>query len=378
MRVILVDDERLALSRLERLLSAIENCEVIGSFVNVVSALEQIATSQPDIVFLDIQMPEMNGIELAVRIREITPATEIVFITAHREFAFEAFGLEALDYMLKPVTEERLHETIRRLRKRIQLQENQILTESVRFCCLGRLQLQISNREPETMKWRTSKVKELFAYLLHHRNQTVNKNTLLELLWPGLDERKGTANLQTSIYRIRNLCKSDELNKYISISFSQYGYILETKNITVDAEEWELQMRQLAPLSSSSVSEHQRMFELYRGDYFGEEQYYWAEFERNMLKRMWLELAGGLGQFYDSNGNDLEALAVYHRIVQLEPLFEEGYLGLMRIYNRLKDYEAVQQQYRHMVEMLKQEADIEPSRESMAWYEEWQLAQENV
>lgn len=378
MRVILVDDERLALSRLERLLSAIENCEVIGSFVNVVSALEQIATSQPDIVFLDIQMPEMNGIELAVRIREITPATEIVFITAHREFAFEAFGLEALDYMLKPVTEERLHETIRRSRKRIQLQENHYLTESVRFCCLGRLQLQISNREPETMKWRTSKVKELFAYLLHHRNQTVNKNTLLELLWPGLDERKGTANLQTSIYRIRNLCKSDELNKYISISFSQYGYILETKNITVDAEEWELQMRQLAPLSSSSVSEHQRMFELYRGDYFGEEQYYWAEFERNMLKRMWLELAGGLGQFYDSNGNDLEALAVYHRIVQLEPLFEEGYLGLMRIYNRLKDYEAVQQQYRHMVEMLKQEADIEPSRESMAWYEEWQLAQENV
>ncbi|TDG00196.1 response regulator [Paenibacillus piri] len=375
MRVVLVDDERLALVQLKKLLGELEGCEVVGAFMNAEEAVKQIHTLRPDVMFLDIHMPEMNGIQATERIRAIAPETEIVFVTAHHEYALKAFGLEALDYILKPLTRERLNQTVQRLRRRISSNPGRTKKETLRILCMGMLQFQKPDEEPERLKWRTAKIKELFAYLLHHRQRMVSRDALLELLWPELDEQKGSANLHTSIHRIRAIVKESLGERYISIGYSHFGYIMETRELTIDVTEWEEQLRQLPRISSESAARHQEVLDRYRGSYFEDDNYSWAELERQRLKALWMQHASQLGQYYCALGMETEALAVYHRMQRLDPLLEDSCLALMRIYAGRKDAESVELQFHYLAEKLQQEAGAVPGPEITEWYRRWKQAE---
>ena len=111
-KTLIVDDERLARNELKRLLQAHPNCEVVAEAASAREALTILAEQHIDLVFLDIQMPEITGIELA---NEIPATTRFVFVTAYNGYALDAFSLNAVDYLLKPVAPERLAKTIGRL-----------------------------------------------------------------------------------------------------------------------------------------------------------------------------------------------------------------------------------------------------------------------
>lgn len=371
MRIMLVDDERLALVRLEKMLEEFHDCEVIGSFSKVELALQHIGEFQPDAVFLDIQMPGMDGLKATERIRTIAPDTKIVYVTAYDEYAVEAFELEAFDYLMKPLRRQRLSRTIQRLRERVALSSESPKEEEVLYHCLGTMQIRNPDGQLEVLKWRTTKAKELFAYLLYHRGKVISKNVLLELLWPELDERKGLGNLQTSINRIRTVWNDTVGEGFISIRYAQYGYILETNRLRIDAEEWEQELRRFNPASIEHAPEHQRLFDMYRGNFYEEDHYAWAEGERQRLKALWLHHAQQLGQFYCSHDMNIEALGVYHQIVKQDPLHEDSYLELMKIYARINDADSVDKQYQLMIRILKQEAEVDPSPDLLEWYARW-------
>lgn len=117
MRVLVVDDERLARKELISLLSQNDNIEILGEAPNVDEAKEKIESLQPDVVFLDIQMPEKTGFDL---LEELDYVPLVVFITAYDEFALQAFQVNALDYLLKPIEPERLTETLKKLEKKLE------------------------------------------------------------------------------------------------------------------------------------------------------------------------------------------------------------------------------------------------------------------
>ncbi|TBL81547.1 response regulator [Paenibacillus thalictri] len=378
MRIVLVDDERLALIKLEKQLLELDDCEVIGRFMNAEEAVSQIAIQRPDVVFIDIHMPEMNGLQATERIRMCSPLTEIVFVTAHNEYALKAFGLEALDYVMKPVSRERLNKTIDRLQRRLGSTPKPKPPAHMLIRCMGMLHIQKHNGERERLKWRTAKIKELFAYLFHYRQRMVSKESLLELLWPDLDEQKGSANLHTSIHRIRSMFKEANLEGIITINYSSYGYIMETHQVRIDTVEWEEQLRQLPRVSFEHVSEHQKVLDLYEGAYYEEENYVWAEVERQRLKALWMQHARQLGRFYYEHGMDSEALAVYHRIQKLDPLEEDNALALMNIYARMKDTESVETQYQYLVNILQQEAGVSPGPEIANWYMQWKRSEKKT
>ncbi len=113
MRALVVDDEPVARRRLARLLAA-EGVEVVGEAADGLEAVEAVALLEPDVIFLDIRMPRLDGLTLALERRGTLPP--VVFVTAHDEHAVAAFEAEAVDYLLKPVEPERLRRTLGRLR----------------------------------------------------------------------------------------------------------------------------------------------------------------------------------------------------------------------------------------------------------------------
>lgn len=113
---IVVDDERPAREEIEYLLNKNSFFEVSGSADNGVKALELIVKIRPDVIFCDINMPVMDGIELAKKMLEMKINSYIVFVTAYDEFAIKAFELNAVDYLLKPISEDRFLKTLCKLK----------------------------------------------------------------------------------------------------------------------------------------------------------------------------------------------------------------------------------------------------------------------
>jgi two-component system LytT family response regulator len=115
LKILIVDDERAARHRLEVLLQSQPGVEVVGEAVNGRQAVEAIKRTNPDLVFLDVHMPGMSGLDV---VREIGPLQmpAVIFVTAYDQYAIEAFDVAALDYLLKPFDDERFEQTLTRAR----------------------------------------------------------------------------------------------------------------------------------------------------------------------------------------------------------------------------------------------------------------------
>ena len=129
-RTLIVDDEPLARARVEKLLGSLEYMQVVGSCKNGTEAWEKIAAYRPDLVLLDIQMPDIDGFEVMKRI-DFKPAPFVIFITAFDQYALKAFDVHAIDYLLKPYDDDRFFTAIEHALKQIRLQQKAVLHEKM-------------------------------------------------------------------------------------------------------------------------------------------------------------------------------------------------------------------------------------------------------
>lgn len=123
LKALIVDDEYPARKELRFLLQQFENVEVVGEATNAQEALTLIKALDYSILFLDIEMPGMNGLELGARIKELPNPPKVIFISAYDEYAVRAFDVEAVDYLLKPIDEKRLARAIAKIAKSVQQQQ---------------------------------------------------------------------------------------------------------------------------------------------------------------------------------------------------------------------------------------------------------------
>lgn len=112
MRVLVVDDEKLARDRLSRMVEQVDGCVVAGQAANGLEAVQLTQSAAPDIVLLDIRMPGMDGLEAARHIAELEAPPAVIFCTAYEEHAIEAFNVQAVGYLLKPVRREDLQRSL--------------------------------------------------------------------------------------------------------------------------------------------------------------------------------------------------------------------------------------------------------------------------
>ena len=126
MRAIIIDDERLARTELRKLLQDYPEVEVVDEAANADEAINKIDTLQPDLVFLDIQMPGKTGFDM---LAELERAPHVIFTTAYDEYALKAFEVNALDYLLKPIEPKRLADAMQKLHV-AEVKENHIIPEN--------------------------------------------------------------------------------------------------------------------------------------------------------------------------------------------------------------------------------------------------------
>lgn len=131
MKILIVDDEKPARDRLQRLLAGLSEYSVVGTAQNGQDALQQCDRFNPDIVLMDIRMPVMDGLEAALHLSREKAPPAIIFTTAFSDHALEAFEAHAVDYLLKPVKQERLAEALAASSKRTRAQMQDTLEEVV-------------------------------------------------------------------------------------------------------------------------------------------------------------------------------------------------------------------------------------------------------
>ncbi|TVY04500.1 response regulator [Cohnella terricola] len=365
MRAILVDDESLALMDLQRQLGKIGGIEIVGMFQNAEDALGKIGDIKPDVAFLDIEMPEISGLEAAERFHKLDDGIEIVFVTAYEDYAIKAFELAALDYVLKPINSDRLIRTVERLKRRASIPTGEAEEEApaATVSCFQRLNIEYGKGEP--FSWRTVRAQELFAYMVYKRNQPVRKDILLELLWPNSDYKKAYTQLYTTVYQIRKSLESAGLS--IRLTNSGSDYYLDLGDNRCDVHDWENDRLSLPELTPDTAEEHMRWLRAYKGDYLSENNYSWAENERQRLRDMWYNHAIEVEEMRKVSGYPKESLELYGLMETWFPYTEEVYFLAMKYYAANGDAGAAKLKYDQLCSMLEEEYGIQPSITVRQW-----------
>lgn len=357
-RAIIVDDEPLSLQLMEKKLNNIGGVEVVGMFANAESVLNELKNLDFQVAFLDIEMAGLSGLDLAEMIMEWNSQIHIVFVTAYRDYAIQAFELDSLDYLLKPVMKDRLEKTILRLQENIQknVQNNNNSSCSfIKVICFNEFMVY---QGEELIKWKTAKVKELFAFLIMNFNTNVNRDVIIDTLWPDQDYKKAKIQLHTSLSYLRKTLDSIGCN--YSLTFSNQSYKLFIDHLYCD--ELELERLMNLQMTNQNINEIERILSLYTGEYMEKNEYSWAYSKMLSIKEKLSETLQKMVEYYAKSHELIKKRQCLQMLLSLNPYSEKTLQMLVlheiEVGNRM---EAIQI-YQNFVTLLKEDLNIEPGQ----------------
>lgn len=163
----------------------------------------------------------------------------------------------------------------------------------------------------------------------------------------------------------------------ISISSPLFdsGYQLQLGNVLVDVHEWRKQLKALPALSNATYEKHEEAVNAYKEHFLNDCDYIWAESEREHLKRLWLQHALELSEFYIKEQKFERAIAIEKKLQKLNIEEESHYFTLMKLYDAIGNKSAVEEQYVLLEKMLKEQLAIEPDVEIISWFQQWKNKQ---
>ena len=176
MRIVAVDDEKLALEGIVSVIQKVRPDDEIVGFRNPLDALTDIEQNGCDVAFLDMEMYEMHGVDLARRLKLDHPMVNIIFTTGYSQYMGEAFAMHASGYLLKPITREKVEAEFMNLRYIKPVSDK----AGIRVQTFGNFEVFI---EEEPVKFQYSKTKEMFAYLIDRNGAMCTNGELVGILW---------------------------------------------------------------------------------------------------------------------------------------------------------------------------------------------------
>ena len=179
MHTLIVDDRQLIVNSVKRILTKIDPDGVHTEFTSALKAAAFAKGNVIDVAFLDIEMPEMSGLDLAKKLQGINPLVNIIFITGYEEYAMDAHQLYASAFLTKPVTEKAVREALAHLRYRPK--DKEVAEKKLKVKCFGSFEVFANGRPVE---FKRAKTKELFAYLIDQNGSMCTSDSMIGVLWP--------------------------------------------------------------------------------------------------------------------------------------------------------------------------------------------------
>lgn len=311
MRAVLVDDEFYVMQNLKLKLNEIDGIEVVGMYDNANEFLSELHLSQPDVVFLDVEMPKMDGFALLGHILETGQSPHIIFVTAYSQYAVKAFEIDATDYIVKPVELNRLKQSLSRIMK--PEPEPQLSNDRIKIRCFRSFSIQAGEIDFNT-GWKTKKAEELVAYLLCEKGKFVPKEKIADALWPEMDGEKSQASLHAAYYYL----KLQEKNKGRKLPIeSQRGKMrFQIDEVSCDLIEFDDLYERLfskpgQPDKPLQQTERLKLLlqaaDLYDGSLFSDRYYSWATSLQHRCEIRYEKILQQLIRIYRDNGDETTA-----------------------------------------------------------------------
>ncbi len=332
-RIIVVDDEMLALKRFEHIVQKENRVKLVESFSDGLEALEYVKENTIDIAFLDIEMPEINGLELANRMLEVDPYINIMFVTAYDQYALDAFKAHAIGYMLKPLDITAFSEQISQFAKTKEPRKLDSHSASatlkskkliVRF--LGQ-SLCYDESSPNTpISFRTAKANELFALLVHYYKTPLSKFTILDTLFPDADYDKANKLFYVSC-------------SYLRSAFSKLDYpdmlLRDNDNYRINTDALDCDYIKLLDaenkLSTLSTEELETLASYCNGEYLMGKSYDWAIETKAYVETLTRKLLFTLSNKYYAENKQMEAISSLEKYIMNDPYNEDMITKLVKL-----------------------------------------------
>ncbi|MFD1175315.1 response regulator [Paenibacillus puldeungensis] len=363
LKAIVVDDEILTAELICRLLSQ-AGVEVLGYFSNPYEVLGQIELLKPDVLFLDIDMPEVSGLELAERVHSQGHDCEIVFITAYNQYAIEAFSVNALDYLLKPVMNEDIMRAVARVEKRrkgTRGDQPKQGSRTIRVSLFGKLSMYVGD-DKDPIHWMTAKCTEVLAFILLHREESeISKWKLMEAIWPEKTKEKADINLRSTISRLNKTLREHHTGVSIFSTGNGYKLCCIDRELMVDAFELEKLAMGSVEIEPGNADEFNRAISGYRGMLLEAIDSEWCEPLRACYHRFFYSAAKKLVQYFERvNSEPLKVLQIIELLIKYEPYDEEAREMALKLHYMLEGKRNAEKYYVQYREMLNKELGIEP------------------
>ena len=205
MRIICVDDEPLAAEYTAKQCKLLPNVREVKCFTNAYDALGDLKVHPADIAILDINMPGMDGITLAARIKELCPETAVIFLTAYKEYAFDAYSVHPAGYLLKPVSKETLEAEVDNAGKGARPSPK----AHIIIRTFGNFDVYVDDKP---VSFKLAKSKEILAYLVDKQGSGVTRAEVFAAVWEDrLYDRKMQKQLDTYLRSLRETLKEYDI-----------------------------------------------------------------------------------------------------------------------------------------------------------------------
>lgn len=366
-RVMLIDDEQPALDELEYQLHRYESVEIVAMLQDPRRVLENVMKLRPDVVFLDIDMPGENGLELALKIQELHFGISIVFVTAYSEYALDAFQTYPLDYLLKPIDEKRLNRTMKHLVQAVAEKESSGQAGSTVIHCFRNFEAFHESYSKIPIQFPTRQTKELFAYLICHSGQVVPREELIRYIFGGKSDKKSLNLLYVTVYNLRRALEEAQIGRnIIKITGS---YKLEVCDGVCDSIDFSRFVERNPIIDASNIAAAESAAKLYAGSYLQNEDYFWVDEVRTKLKLQYETLSLKIAGYYSELDKMQKSEQFLSALIQHDPMSEAGNRALLELYMRTGNRGKFQRQYGIYEKLLRKELQTTPARQFVAFYQ---------